>query len=69
MSGHRPEQDSDGVARRTVLRTAGVGVIAGIGAAFIGGSDEAEADAPEPAAKSQYRETDHVRRVYDLSRF
>jgi hypothetical protein len=69
MSGRKADRDTEGLARRDFLRTAGVGVVAGVGAAIVGGADEAAATEPAPAAKGRYRETDHVRRVYDLSRF
>lgn len=58
------------VARRDLFRAAGLGVGA-LGAAAVGipaATGEAEAaTAAEPSAG--YRETDHVRRVYELSRF
>lgn len=69
MSRRKTDQETEGVARRDFLRTAGVGMVAGVGAVIAGGTDEAKAEAPAPAAKGRYRETDHVRQVYDLSRF
>lgn len=69
MSGREPDRKAEGIARRDFLRTAGVGAIAGVGATMIGGVDGAEADSPTPAAKGRYRESDHVRQVYDLARF
>ena len=68
MNGRHPDQERDGLARRDFLRTAGLGAVAGVGAVALGGGD-AEADAPSDTAKGRYRETDHVRQVYDLSRF
>ncbi len=69
MSGKSPDRDSEGLGRRDFLRTAGLGAVAGVGAVAIGAGDEAEAASPSATAKSRYRETDHVRQVYDLSRF
>jgi uncharacterized RmlC-like cupin family protein len=68
------EQTSDpkakGLDRRDFLRTASVGAVAGVGAAAVGLDSEAEAHAHETTARDgRYRETAHVRRVYDLSRF
>ena len=60
----------DGVAtmdRRAFLMRAGL--TAG-GVAAVGLTDQAEAAVPDAkASKGRYRETAHVRRVYDLSRF
>ena len=69
MSAAKADRDTDGIARRDFLRTAGIGAVASVGAVLIGGADEAEAKDPAPASKGRYRETDHVRQVYDLSRF
>lgn len=69
MNGRHPDRERDGLARRDFLRTAGLGAVAGVGAVALGGGNDAEADAPSDTAKGRYRETDHVRQVYDLSRF
>ena len=69
MNRRKGNRDTEGVARRDFLRTAGIGAVAGVGAAIVGGTDEAEAKEPAPTPKGRYRETDHVRQVYDLSRF
>ncbi len=69
MSVRKHDREAEDMARRDFLRTAGIGAVAGIGAALVGGASAAEADAPVPSVKGRYQETDHVRRVYDLSRF
>lgn len=58
------------LARRDLFRAAGMGVGA-LGAVAVGvaaGVGPAEAAAPESTSQG-YRETDHVRTVYELSRF
>ena len=60
------------IDRRSVLRGMGLGVgAAGAAAVVMATGTEAQAEiATESVAKSAgYRETDHVRRVYELSRF
>ena len=52
--------------RRSFLKLAGLGSVAG-GAALVSGSDKAEA-ASAPAG-SGYRETDHVKTFYQSARF
>lgn len=69
MSERKADRETTGVGRRDFLRTAGIGALAGVGATLVGGTEQAEADAPSPATNGRYQETDHVRRVYDLSRF
>lgn len=57
------------LARRDLFRAAGLGVGA-LGAAAVGAVAGVEpAQAAEPAPSQGYRETDHVRTVYELSRF
>ncbi len=53
--------------RRDFLKLAGVGTLSGAAAAAIGTAD-AEAKVESETAAG-YRETPHVRQVYDLSRF
>ncbi len=53
--------------RRSFLKLAGVGVIAG-GAAAVGGGSAEPAQA-ETKGDSLYRETEHVKRFYELARF
>ena len=69
MSGRKSDTTDAGLDRRGFLRATGVGAVAGVGAVVLGGAERADAKAPEPETKGRYRETDHVRQVYDLSRF
>jgi hypothetical protein len=63
------DQDGKAAARRQFLKLASLGAGAGTAAAVVGeGSKEAAAAAPEPEGKG-YRETAHVKRVYELARF
>ncbi|PWC36613.1 formate dehydrogenase [Azospirillum sp. TSO35-2] len=56
--------------RRDLFRVAGLGVgalgAAAVGATATGGTAQA---APAEPKTTGYRETDHVRKVYDVSRF
>ena len=55
--------------RRSFLKLAGAGV-AGGGAALVGSVVPAAADAaPDVAAEGGYRESDHVKRYYELAKF
>ena len=54
--------------RRDFLKLASVGAVAGSVMAASGAPKEAAAGMAEDSA-SGYRETDHVKRVYELSRF
>lgn len=70
MTERKSDPKAKGLDRRAFLRTASVGAMAGVGVAAVGLADDAEAKAPETSTESgRYRETAHVRRVYDLSRF
>jgi hypothetical protein len=63
------EQQAKPAGRRNFLKLASVGAVAGTVAAAAGGrAREAEAAEPEARAKG-YRETDHVRKFYELARF
>jgi hypothetical protein len=52
--------------RRSFLKLAGAGAAAG-GAALVTGESKAEARATE-SKEQLYRETDHIRRYYELAR-
>jgi len=52
--------------RRSFLKLAGTGAVAG-GAALLTGEKVAEAHEAKPSS-SLYRETDHIRRYYELAR-
>ncbi|AWK86753.1 formate dehydrogenase [Azospirillum thermophilum] len=57
------------LGRRELFRAAGIGVGA-LGAAVAGlPAATTEAAAAETVTSQGYRETDHVRKVYELSRF
>jgi hypothetical protein len=59
------QEKKDAVAdRRSFLKLAAAGTAAG-GAALVGGE---QAEAAEPKKASLYRETDHIRRYYELAR-
>ena len=55
-------------ARRDFLRTAGLGAIVGVTAASVE-SRKADAAVAENTGDSGYRETGHVKKAYELSRF
>jgi hypothetical protein len=55
-------------SRRDFFKKAGLG--AGAAAALaVAGGQEAKADGVRPDGTLGYRETDHVKRVYELARF
>ena len=54
--------------RREFLKLAGLGSVAGA-AALVAGESPAQADEKAPSKRSLYRETDHVRKYYELSKF
>lgn len=54
--------------RRDFLKLAGLGTLAGAAAAAAGTPTKAEA-AAKPSADAGYRETEHVKKAYELSRF
>lgn len=56
-----------GTDRRSFLKLAGLGTVAG-GAALVSGGKSAEA-AESAKSETGYRETDHVKAYYDLARF
>jgi len=70
MRQERGEERREHVAsRRGFLRIAGIGTVAGAAGAVAGGV-VAPAQARETGpGRVGYRETEHVRRYYDLARF
>lgn len=62
------DQDGKAAPRRQFLKLASLGAVAGTVAAAVGESSKDAAAAPEPTGKG-YRETAHVKRVYELARF
>lgn len=65
----KKETESNAVAdRRSVLKLAGAGVVTA-GATLVAGSKVVEAAAAEVPAEGQiYRETEHVKRFYELAK-
>lgn len=63
------QKEATSTRRREFLKFAGLGTLATATAAGANTPDRAEAAEPETAAGSGYRETEHVRKAYDLSRF
>ncbi len=53
--------------RREFLKLTGLGTLAG--AAALAGGVPREAKAASPDTGSDYRETEHVKKVYELARF
>jgi nitrous oxide reductase len=63
------DHDGKAAARRRFLKLASLGAVAGTVATAAGTAvKDAAAAAPEPEGKG-YRETAHVKRVYELARF
>ena len=62
------EKDQVTSDRRSFLKLAGAGAVL-TGAAVAGGTSAAQAEVPRDDDNGRYQETEHVRRVYDLSRF
>lgn len=54
--------------RRSFLKLAGLGAVSG-GAALVAETKPAEASAEARPADALYRETDHVKRYYELAKF
>lgn len=64
------QEDKPGVSRRGVLRSLGVSAAGAAAAATLVREADAALLAPAPQAQSiGYRESEHVRRVYELARF
>ena len=55
--------------RRGFLKMASAGTVAGAAVALVGGEQAQAALSDADKAASGYRETAHVKKVYDLSRF
>jgi anaerobic selenocysteine-containing dehydrogenase len=55
--------------RRDFLKLAGLGTLAGAAAATGGAPRKAEAATAKPATSAGYRETEHVKKAYERSRF
>jgi hypothetical protein len=64
----KAKKEQQRVARRDLLKFAGLGSVAGAAALTSAGAGK-EAAAAEPTKDSGYRETKHVRTYYDLAKF
>ena len=53
--------------RRSFLKLAGAGAV--LSGAAVATSGTAQASTPADTSEGRYQETDHVRKVYELSRF
>lgn len=61
-------KETQDVARRDLLRLAGLGSVAGVAAVATSGR-KAEAAAETDGKSAGYRETEHVRTYYELAKF
>ncbi len=61
-------EKSEGLARRDFLKGASVAGAAGVATAALSGK-KASAAVPETGKSGSYRETEHVMKYYELSRF
>jgi hypothetical protein len=64
----QPGRPEEGRGRRDFLKLATLGAAAAPVAAVVGSGTAAAEAASEPTARG-YRETEHVRKVYELARF
>ena len=64
----KTKDDSQKVARRDLLKLAGLGGVAGA-ALMASSTGKAEAAAEATGKESGYRETEHVRTYYELAKF
>ena len=63
------EKEASAIGRRDFFRKASLGAGAA-GVAAVGlTATQSEASSPDPKAAAGYRETEHVKKVYELSRF
>lgn len=65
MSKRKDRTNAD---RRDFLKLAGLGTVVG-GAALVSGQRAAKATEELAEKETGYRETDHVKKTYDLARF
>ena len=63
------EQDRSETDRRSFLKLAGLSTVTGGAALVAQGKPADAADAPDGAGGAGYRETAHVRKVYETARF
>lgn len=62
------KRDSAVTDRRSFLRLAGLGTVAG-GVALVAGKDAVKADTAATTKKGLYAESDHIKTYYELARF
>lgn len=65
----RTDGDARTAQRRDFLKLAGLGTLAGAAAAVTGAPQKAQAATADTPSASGYRETEHVKKMYALSRF
>ena len=63
------KEDGKLEARRSFLKLASVGSVAGAAAALVGGDQAQAIENAGSVGANGYRETAHVKKVYELSRF
>ena len=65
----KARKEKQQVARRDLLKIAGLGGVAGAAAIATAAGSKAEAAAETDSKGAGYRETEHVRTYYDLAKF
>ncbi len=62
------KNESATLGRRSLLKTLGVGATVGAVAVAVGGEAVAKAENATERKKQRYRESDHVKKYYELNR-
>jgi hypothetical protein len=62
-------REEEGVSRRRFFSSVGKTVAVGVGAVAAAAAGASDAEADVGPTSDLYRETDHVKKVYELSRF
>lgn len=65
----KPRQERPASGRRGFLKLAGLGAAAGSVGLVAGGAPAVATETVETTATTGYRETPHVKKVYELARF
>jgi hypothetical protein len=63
----KKDQEAKGAKRREFLKLAGLGAVTGAAAAV--GAKPAAAEVEAQGRRAGYRETEHVKKAYELARF
>jgi hypothetical protein len=63
----KKDQEAKGAKRREFLKLAGLGAVTGAAAAV--GAKPAAAEVEADGKRAGYRETEHVKKAYELARF